>query len=162
LYPTTTDVLGFQVRLTLCCIDMPVPVNAWTSGEPGAVFANESVPVTEPADCGVKVRVKPALCPADNVKGSVRPFNTNCALLLFADEIVTGSPVAARVALNCALVPTFTFPKFAVPGETVSWPGAVPLPDKATLTCLRQDLDPKEAVPLTLPLPVGLKLIVNV
>jgi len=162
LYPTTTEVLGFQVRLTLCCVDAPLPVKASTTGEPGAVFANENVPVTEPVDWGVKVRAKPALCPADNVTGSVRPLKTNCALLLSTDEIVTDSPVAVTVPLICALVPTFTFPKFAVPGETVSWPGAVPLPDNVILICFRQDLDPKDAVPLTPPLLVGLKLIVKV
>jgi hypothetical protein len=90
----------------------------------------DTVADAEPVACGVKVRVKVAVCPAAMVRGSAAPMSLNSALLTDADETVTLALVALSVAVMFLLCPTITLPKPKLVGETPNVPTAVPVPDK--------------------------------
>jgi len=62
LYPTTSEGLEVQLRLTLCGgAAVPDPVRASTVGELAALLRKEMIPEALPLACGVKVRVNEAL-----------------------------------------------------------------------------------------------------
>jgi hypothetical protein len=55
-YPTTVDVLGFQVRATLwLVVDAAVPDRPTVIGEPGALLVTVNVPVSVAAVVGAKL-----------------------------------------------------------------------------------------------------------
>ena len=66
--------LGDQARSTRCCSGaVPVPASVSVRGDPGALVTKDTDADAEPLACGVKVRVKVAVCPAAMVMGSVGP-----------------------------------------------------------------------------------------
>ena len=140
---------------------MPVPFRAWTAGEFVALLVKDTLPETAPLDCGVKVTVKEADVPAAMVAGSVIPESTN-SLAMLSDDTVTATPVALRLPFSEDLEPTTTFPKLNVAGETASCPGAVPVPESATLSPELDAFETMDTVPLAAPALVGANVTVNV
>jgi len=99
---------------------VPVPVSDWTVGEFVALLVKDRLPEAAPLAWGVKVTVKEADEPAPMVAGSEIPESTNSLFVMLADETVTAAPVAFSVPLSEELVPTTTFPKLSVAGETAN------------------------------------------
>jgi hypothetical protein len=56
---------------------IPVPDNGMARVGLGAVEVMVTLPLAFAADCGVKVTVKDALCPADRFTGAVIPLRLN-------------------------------------------------------------------------------------
>jgi len=99
---------------------VPVPLSAITVGELEALLANEMFCEAAPADLGVKVNEKVAVCPAARVSGNDNPLVENGALMEGAEETVTLAPDALKVAVFVALLPTATLPKLIDEGEIES------------------------------------------
>ena len=125
------------------------------------MLVKDKLPETAPLDCGVKVTVKEADEPAAMVAGSAIPDRTN-SLAMLSDETVTAPPVAFKVPFSDELEPTTTFPKLKVAGETASWPGAVPVPESATLSPELDAFETIDTLPLATPALVGANVTVNV
>ena len=96
-----------------------------------------------------------ALSPAEIVFGRDNPPRRNSELVEVADQIVTSDVVAVKVPARVLLVPTPTLPKFKEVTLEVSWPAAVPVPDKAidTFDALETSVIP----PIALPSALGIK-----
>jgi hypothetical protein len=124
LYPETTEVLGFQVSETLCgCVVwVPAPLNVCFNEASEALLTNEMLPGEVPAAAGVKVTVYCAVWPAVTLIGKEIPLTEYPDPLQAADETVTSALAADRVPVKDELLPTATFPKFSVDGDTASDP----------------------------------------
>jgi hypothetical protein len=122
LYPITfEEPSAFQLRLTLWAgAATPVPVSAPESGELEALLTNETLEEATPLDCGVKVMVKLALCPAAIVTGKESPLMENSELATSAAETTMLAPVALRVPVWEPVVPTTTLPTAIVEGLTLN------------------------------------------
>ena len=96
-----------------------------------ALLAKDNDAVAVPDACGRNVTVKGTDPPAATMAGKEIPLRTNSALLLLAEEIVTGEFVAVRVPDSTVFDPVATLPKFRVAGATLNCPTAAPLPDSA-------------------------------
>lgn len=70
-----------------------------------------------------------ALFPAATVTGKVIPLNEYPEPFQAADETTTSAFDADKVPVKDELLPTFTFPKLSVDGETVRAPTLLPLAD---------------------------------
>jgi len=83
----------------------------------------ERLPETLPIAEGVNVIVKVALCPPDNVNGSVGPLRVkpppDAAIWMSVMALV---PELVRVRLRLLLEPTATFPKLRLVGLTTRFP----------------------------------------
>jgi len=92
---TSADVLGSQLKVTLCCTPrVPVPSIGTSALELLALLTKLNLPVAEPGDCGLKARIRETVCPAGIVIGSEISLMANSALLTVADDSVTGPPPA--------------------------------------------------------------------
>jgi len=94
--PTTTLPRPKLVGVTLSCpaAAAPVPDKGIVSVGLEAVEVMVTFPLTLPADCGVKVTVKAALCPAVKVTGAEIPDRLYPVPLIPNCEIVTLVPPA--------------------------------------------------------------------
>jgi len=93
-----------------------------------------TLPVALPADSGVNVALKVAVCPAVNVTGVVIPLRLSPVPVIPTWEIVTLElPVLVIVPERDCLLPTVTLPKVRLVGFEVSAPGATPAPDNGTV-----------------------------
>ena len=99
-----------------------------------ALLTKVRVAVAVPLVWGVNLTLYGRLCPAERTAGRDNPLMVNSGLVLVADETVTAAPVALSDELRLELAPTTTSPKLRLAGETPSWPGAVPVPDKAMMS----------------------------
>lgn len=126
------------------------------------MVTKDTVADAEPVACGVKVRVKVAVCPAAMVRGSAGPLSLNSALLTDADETVTLALVALSVAVMFLLCPTITLPKPKLVGETPNVPTAVPVPDKLIAGRVFDAFETTETLPVGLPAACGVKLTLKV
>lgn len=165
LYPEMLeDILAFQDKLTECVgAGVPVPVSASLMVEVSALLTNESDPLVVPDTKGLNVTLKEALVPAAIVRGNESPLTLNIELLVLAPVIVTFAPLAVSVPEAVPLVPTTTFPKPKVVGDTVNWPSAVaPAPDNGIVNVGLGAFEVMVMLPLTLPDAVGEKLTLNV
>ena len=132
------------------------------NGEPAALVTKDTVAEAAPLACGVKVKVKVALCPAAIVIGSAGPVSWNSALLTDADVTVTLEPVAVSVAVMFLLWPTITLPNPKLVGETPNVPTAAPVPDKLIAGRVFEALETTETLPVGVPAACGVKLTLNV
>ena len=81
MYPTTFDVLGTQVRPTVCCeVETPAPVAVNLDGEFCALLAIVNAPEVEPLLPGLKFTLTEMLCPAAIVVGRVSLLKVNSGL----------------------------------------------------------------------------------
>jgi hypothetical protein len=108
---------GFVVTLPAAT---PVPESAIVSRLPDPLLVIVRVPLAAPADCGLNITVKDALCPAESVIGKLKPDALNAALLAVTWLMVTSDvPILVRVSERVWLVPLCTFPKLTLAGEAV-------------------------------------------
>lgn len=163
LYPATTDVLGFQRRLTVCdSVAVPDPDRVSTTGVLAALLASEILPDAAPLLWGVKVSETGALCPAARVLGRDNPTRRNSELVEVADVMVTLEPVAVSVAVKVLLVPTVTPPKSNTPALDVNRPPETPVPERATARFGFDASETTAMAPLTAPPTFGLKRTLKV
>ena len=121
----TVDVLGFHDNATVYCAGVcvaPSPANDWFTGALDALLINEMLPADVPPDGGEKVTVYVALFPAATVIGNVIPLTEYPEPFQAADETTTSALEADKEPIKDELLPTFTFPKFSVDGETAKVP----------------------------------------
>ncbi len=123
LLPTTTFPNAALDGATAICACVPVPLNAIAMGAPGALLANEMLPLVPPADDGVKLAENPTLWPALNVVGVDSPAMAKPVPETLAEEIVMPAvPEFVRV-MDCEpWLPTATFPKLTLVGLAASCP----------------------------------------
>src|ERR1700674_1920433 len=120
-------------------------------------------PLTLPADAGVNVTVKVALCPAVNVTGALTPVRLYPVPLIPTWEIVTLEPPAlVTVSDKDCLLPTITLPKLRLVGFDPTAPGATPVPDTPNVIEGFEASALIVTVPVALPLACGSKATVNV
>ena len=123
MYPTTVDVLGVQVRPTVCClVATPAPVAVNVDEGLVALLVSVKVADVEPLLPGLKFTPTEILFPAAIVTGKVMPLSVNSWLLVVAAEIVTAAVLAVNVAVLLEVVPTVTLPKLKLVGEIVRVP----------------------------------------
>jgi hypothetical protein len=92
--------LAFQAKSTLCGDgEKPVPTIEAVVREFAPVLFRVRIPVPEPDDWGLKIRVIEVLPPAAIVVGRDIPLIENSLLLMFADDTVTGPADAERVTV---------------------------------------------------------------
>jgi hypothetical protein len=112
----------------------PVPDNGMARVGFEAFEVIVTLPLTLPADAGVNVVLKLALCPAVSVIGVVIPLRMNPVPLIPTWEIVTlEPPVLVIVPERDCLLPTVTLPKLRLVGFDASAPAATPAPDNGTV-----------------------------
>jgi hypothetical protein len=115
-----------------------------------------------PLAWGANATEKEALYPAGMVIGKLRPLTVNPAWLTLAEDTVTGPLLAVSVADWACVVPTTTFPKLIVAGETASCPGALPDPLSGMDSVGSEALELATMFPVTLPPVSGAKVTANV
>jgi hypothetical protein len=89
------------------------------------------VPLAEPLLRGLKCTENGRLCPAARVIGSDSPVTVNSRLLVVAEEMTAGAPLAVSIAFRVFVLPTATLPKFRRAGWRDKLAGAVPVPETA-------------------------------
>jgi hypothetical protein len=123
-----------------------------------------TLPLASAADCGVKVTLRLALCPAVSVTGAVIPVTVNPVPLIATWEMVTFEPppILVTVSERACLPPTVTLPKARLLGLDPSAPGATPVPDKGMVKVEFEAFEVIVKLPLTFPADSGLKVTLNV
>jgi hypothetical protein len=111
-----------------------------------------TLPVTLPADAGVNVAVKVALCPVVSVTGVVIPLRLSPVPLIPTWEIVTLElPVLVTVPETDCLLPTVTLPKLRLEGLEPSVPGVTAVPDSGMVRVGLEAFEVIVTLPVTLP-----------
>jgi hypothetical protein len=144
---------------------VPVPVRFSTVGDPPALLAIETLPVTAPAAVGVYFTLNVAVCPTFNVDGDVTPVAVKPLPVTVTPEIATAAcPEFVNVEVNVELLPTATLPKLSVPGFSVNCPTAAadPVPESAIVDGDVGSLLVIEMLPVSLPAAVGANVALNV
>jgi len=127
-----------------------------------ALLEKFKVPEAEPVAVGLKIAVNEAEPPGAIVSGRERPLMENSEFVPVIEEIVTEAPVAVSVPVWLPVVPTTTFPKVRAEGESASWPGAVPDPERLTDNDGLAALEATASDPLAAPVDDGAKVTLNV
>jgi hypothetical protein len=84
-------------------------------GEPAALLAIVTLPLTLPATVGLKMTLKVSFCEGVSVTGTLAPFNEYPAPLAAILEISTLElPLSVTVTHCVELVPVSTLPKLTV------------------------------------------------
>jgi hypothetical protein len=123
LLPTTTLPKAALDGAAAICACVPVPLNVIARGEPGALLANEMLPLAPPAEDGVKLAESPTLWPVLSVVGVDNPAMAKPEPETLAAEIVMlAVPELVRVMDCDPLLPTATLPKLTLVGLVVSCP----------------------------------------
>src|SRR5271165_2572305 len=113
----------------------PVPVRDSGPGGLEALLTKVSEPEAAPPVCGVNPTFSVALPPAAIVSGNDPPSRPNRELLLAAEVMVTGAPVALTIIDCVPVFPTVTLPKFSGAGAIDNCPLAlVPVPVSGIVT----------------------------
>src|SRR5581483_8716714 len=120
-----------NVRLGGFAVNMPeatpVPARGKVTAGLEASLVIERDPLAAPVASGEKINETVALWPAARVVGRVMPEKANPLPDAAACDIVRATPpVLLTVAAIFFVVPTGTFPKFMLAGETSSWPAIEP------------------------------------
>jgi hypothetical protein len=124
LLPTLTLLNATDVGLILnwACVPVPVPLRPITRGEPGAVLAINTLPVTLPAEVGANVTVNVAVAPGLSVCGEsalmLKPVPLALAELIERLAV----PVFVNVTFTDEVFPTRTLPKGIVEGFALKAP----------------------------------------
>jgi hypothetical protein len=132
------------------------------------------LPLALPPDSGANTVLNVTLAPGLSVIGTFSPPMLNPVPATVACRIVTlAPPVLVRVSIKVRLAPTWTLPKFKLPGLPVSWPAPTPVPVKETVAVLFEFGEPlprdlffgtehaKERLPVMLPPDCGAKVVVR-
>src|SRR5271154_6517371 len=107
---TPCELLAVQERLTLCWGGgVPVPVKVSMVGEFEALLVNDTLPDAEPVAVGANVTVNCTGWPGGTVMGNDdNPLTAKAEPVTLSEFTITVSPVALRVPVSCAFVPTIT------------------------------------------------------
>jgi len=117
-----------------------------------------TVPLAIPDAVGPNVTVNEVLLPAAIVVGRVRPVIVKLELFVLAPLTVTLAPLAVRVPVAEALLPTTTLPKLRPVGVTASCPAATaPDPERGIVNVGLAAVEVMVTVPLAAPDEVGAK-----
>lgn len=155
--------LAFQVRVTVCCCAVPVPLSDSVVCGVAALLVKDNVPETVALAVGVKDTLNEELCPAGIVKGKVAPCSTNCELLLASEVTVPFAPVALKVMACVPVEPIVTSPKFNADGVRVNCPAVVtPVPLRGRFTGPLDALLLNVSDPEIVPLAAGIKAALSV
>jgi hypothetical protein len=120
------------------------------------LLAKLSVPFAVPDAVGANVTVNEVLLPAAIVAGRERPPTVNAELFVLAPVTVTFAPLAVRVPVAEALLPTTTLPRLKLVGVTASCPAATaPAPDNGMARLGLEAFEVMVTLPLTDPATVG-------
>src|SRR5579863_6023041 len=103
----------------------PVPVRDSGPGGFEALLTKVRDPEAAPPVCGVNPTFSVTVPPAAIVIGKETPSSPNRELLLAAELMVTGAPVAVAIRDWVPVFPTVTLPKFSGAGAIDSCPMAV-------------------------------------
>ena len=108
--------------------------------------------MADPPDCGLKVTLKDALCPAARVTGKLSPPMVKPSPETLAWDTVTSEPpeLVSAAARVCPW-PTCTLPKFRLEGFEMSEPVAVTTAVTGTVTTGVPELLLSEMVPVEVP-----------
>lgn len=159
------DALASQVSATECVdAETPVPVSETVVGEPVALLAIDTLPLTVPAVEGANVTVRTAVWFGVRIKPEVTPLALNPAPVKVTLEIVTFEfPLFFRVVVSALLLPVFTLPKGkpvgVAPSRAVE---VVPVPLNAIASGEFGALLTSEMDALTFPPVVGANTTLNV
>jgi hypothetical protein len=116
------------------CAAVPVPLNPITIGDPGALLAIDTLPVTLPALFGENFTAKELLCPALRVIGAAKPDMLNPVPDALPCEIaMLAVPEFVSVTFTEPLAPTSKLPKLTLDGFAVRLP-CTPVPVSAIET----------------------------
>ena len=116
------------------------------------------VPLAIPDAVGPNVTVNEVLLPAAIVVGRVRPVIVKLELFVLAPLTVTLAPLAVRVPVAEALLPTTTLPRLRPVGVTASCPAATaPDPERGIVNVGLAAVEVMVTVPLAAPDEVGAK-----
>jgi len=116
------------------------------------------VPLAIPDAVGPNVTVNEVLLPAAIVVGRVRPVIVKLELVVLAPLTVTLAPLAVRVPVAEALLPTTTLPKLRPVGVTASCPAATaPDPERGIVNVGLAAVEVMVTFPLAAPDEVGAK-----
>jgi hypothetical protein len=115
-----------------------------------------SVLFAVPDAVGANVTVNEVLLPAAIVAGRERPPMVNTELFVLAPVTVTFAPLAVRVPVAEALLPTTTLPRLKLVGVTASCPAATaPDPNRGIVSVGLGDVEVTVTLPLVAPEDVG-------
>jgi len=104
VWPTVTVPKLTLPGATEICGWTPTPLSEIGSGEFAAVLITDALPVAFPATVGVKVTLKLAACPADNVTSGAEPLRVKPLPATLTCEMLTAAlPVFVSVTLCVAL-----------------------------------------------------------
>jgi len=126
-------------------------------GDPVAVLVTITVPVSDPAEVGLKITPKVMACPDVSVTGVPAPLSVNPAPFSAIPETVTlALPVFVAVTFCVDELPLFTFPnaRFVELNESVCV-AATPVPVKAITVGELGALLTTLTLPLAAPAAVG-------
>src|SRR5450631_1787268 len=164
LVPATTlpTAIGEGVAVSTPAVADPVPVKGMVKLGLEPVDVTVTLPLALPAESGVKVTLKVALCPAVSVAGVEIPLTVKPAPLMpTCDTVNVDPPVFVTVSDNTCLLPTVTVPKFRLVGFSSTAPCVSPVPDNGSD---RDGLGASEVIvtlPLALPAVNGENVAVN-
>jgi hypothetical protein len=129
----------------------PVPLNAMTVGELGALLTMVTEPLTAPAEVGPNSALNIVLLPAATDRGALIPVVLKPVPATVIEEMVRDAdPPFESVTVCELLVPVVTFPKLALPGVAVIC-ACVPAPLKEIVIDGFDALLMIEMFPLLLP-----------
>ena len=136
---------------------MPVPERAMVVGEPVALLATVTVPLSEPAAVGENTTLKVSFCPAVTVTGVPAPLRVKPEPVSVMLEMLTLEfPVLVTITVCVADDPAFTLPNATLVVLNVSvWEAATPVPLSATLAGELGALLTTDREPLTVPADAG-------
>ncbi len=143
---------------------MPVPDSEMVAGEPVALLATDTLPVSEPAAVGENTTLKVKVWPAESVTGVPAPTRLNPAPVSEMLEIVTLEfPLLVTVTVCVADDPVFTLPnaRLVVLNASV-WVAVTPVPLNAIVAGEFGALLTMETAPVTEPADAGENTILKV
>jgi len=133
------------------------------AGEPAALLATVTVPLSEPAAVGENTTLKVRFCPAVSVTGVPAPLRMKPDPVSVMLEMVTLEfPVLVTVTVRVKDEPAFTLPnaRLVVLNESV-WVAATPVPLRAMAAGELGALLTTDTEPLTVPAEAGEKTILK-
>jgi hypothetical protein len=138
----------------------PMPVKLAPTGEVVPSFTNDTLPFAVPATVGLNVMVTARDAPPFKVAGVVIPFSAYPVPAKFAAVTLSGKPpVFVSTRFCVAEAEVVTFPKFSVPGATVSVGGLTPVPVALMVSGDTVPSFTNETEPEMAPVALGAKLM---
>jgi hypothetical protein len=151
-------VLAFQFNVAECCADAtPVPDKLTVAGDPVALLAMVTIPVTLPAEDGLNCTPIVNFWDGESVTGVPAPLRVNPAPAMLIPEIVTlAFPVSVIVTFCVAAFPVVRLPKLKLDAlNEIVAVAAIPFPLNATMLGEVGALLTIDTLPVTLPAVCG-------